>query len=353
MNREPFRHRYHAAMWRLTRILGLAALALLPSATGCASLPGPYEPAQVVWPDGVEPTTPEGEPQIERGEAWGVMDEVISWTLGLPSKVFALDPRADNHQVSPEVEEAIQRYIDVNGLTDLKVRINQYDPAGEWQRLFRNEKMALPLRLTFGVISVLADTIFPGRIFGGDRYNPYTDTVSIYSDLRSWAWQELAGAKQYAESNYRWFKALSAALPFGQGIQEYRATTDAVRFAWHHGSYEEVQECTRAIFPAYGTYFSGWGRTIAIPPTIPWGPIVATGVLLVPGHLVGRIQAAHPSWEEARRDQDSGEPRRRKLWPEKKEPGETPPDLTRNGSGRSEQPQRNVRNNLLAQGESR
>ena len=38
-------------------------------------------------------------------------------------------------------------------------------------------------------------TIFPGRVFGGDRYNPFTNTINLYSDHPSIALHEAAHAK--------------------------------------------------------------------------------------------------------------------------------------------------------------
>jgi hypothetical protein len=84
-------------------------------------------------------------------------------------------------------EGAIRQYLAVSGLDKVKVRVNQYDPAGEWQRLRDNHSVSGPVRYTIGTLSVVGCTVLPGRVFGGDHYNPYTNSVYLYSDVPAMA----------------------------------------------------------------------------------------------------------------------------------------------------------------------
>ena len=51
----------------------------------------------------------------------------------------------------------------VNELDQVKVRINQYDPFGEWQRLGANRSVSWPVRYSLGTLAVVGYTVLPGR----------------------------------------------------------------------------------------------------------------------------------------------------------------------------------------------
>lgn len=151
------------------------SLLLLVFCSGCATVPYRYanrpESAKVLKlrPD---------EKQIERGRPNAFVD-VLGWIFGIPSKIILLDSRVDNHRISPQTELALQEYLQRNAVTNVKVRINQYAPGREWSRLVRNKSVGAGWRYTFGVITTLFYTILPGRLFGGDNYNPFTNTINI------------------------------------------------------------------------------------------------------------------------------------------------------------------------------
>ena len=68
-------------------------------------------------------------------------------------------------------------------------------------------------RYTFGTISWLGDTIFPGRLLGGDHYNPYTNTVNIFSDAPAIGLHESGHAKDWARRKYKGTYAAIYGLP--------------------------------------------------------------------------------------------------------------------------------------------
>ena len=120
--------------------------------------------------------------QIERGKRRPVLDGV-GWVFGIPSKVILWDRRVENHNVSADTEEAIRQYLDDNDLDHVKVRINQYAPLEDWRRLRANKTVGWGYRYTFGALSVAGEAILPGRLIGGDHYNPFTGTIHLYSDV--------------------------------------------------------------------------------------------------------------------------------------------------------------------------
>ena len=65
-----------------------------------------------------------------------------------------------------ETEQNLAQYLEANGLTSTKVRINQYDPIGEWRRLRANKEVGAGWRYTVGAFGTVIYTVLPGRVFG-------------------------------------------------------------------------------------------------------------------------------------------------------------------------------------------
>lgn len=223
------------------------------------------------------------EPQIERGQPRPVLD-AVGWVVGIPSKILLLDYRVSSHCVSAKTEVALQDYLNTNGLDKVKVRINQYDPCGEWSRLRQNRSVCWPVRYTVGTLSVVGYTLLPGRIFGGDGYNPYTNTVSLYSDVAPLGLYAAGHAKEFAHQEHKTLYALSTDLPLVNIGPETRAARDALDYLAFSGSSDELQQGYRSISPACalecGQPLQSWtGLPVVLP-------------ALVVGHAAGQIKAA-------------------------------------------------------------
>lgn len=223
---------------------------------------------------------------IERGERRPVLDGV-GWVMGVPGKIILWDRRVDNHAVSAETEEAIRRYLEANNLSHVKVRINQYAPLDDWRRLRANKTVGWGYRYTIGALSVAGEAVLPGRVFGGDRYNPYTGTIHLYSDIPAIALHEGGHAKDFTRRKHPGTYGLVTALPFGSLWPEAIATGDAIAYAEQQNNPELEQESYRILFPAYGTYLGGSIGDVAAPVALP----VYAGAV-VAGHAAGRVRAA-------------------------------------------------------------
>ncbi len=225
------------------------------------------------------------EPQIQRGQPRPVID-AVGWVIGIPNKILLWDRRVDNHSISQETEESISQYLSLNGLVSAKVRLNQYQPIDDWRRLVRNDSVGPLWRLTFGSISVLGETIFPGRIFGGDHYNPYTDTIHVYSDIPAIALHEGGHAKDFARRKWKGTYAFAYVLPVVPLYHESVASSDVIAYLESHGSPNDQAEAARILYPAYGTYVGGAAGTFfpSVSAPIYYGSLVT-------GHAAGRYQA--------------------------------------------------------------
>jgi hypothetical protein len=255
----------------------------------CARVPYPYT-SYAEKPDTLR--LREGEPQIARGEPVPVVDALGHYVFSLPSKLLLWNWRVDNHRISPETEETVAAYLKANGLRQVKVRLNQYEPRDEWRRLVRNSAMPGFWRYTFGVLTCAEYTALPGRLFGGDCYNPYTNSVSIYSDHRAIALHECAHAKDFAgrSRGMKGWYSFMRLLPIVPFYQEEIATGDAIGYVRDIEDGRLEKSSYKILYPAYCTYIAGEGlRWVRVQW---WVSYAVTYAAVIPGHIVGRIKAA-------------------------------------------------------------
>ncbi|MBI3292359.1 MAG: hypothetical protein HYZ73_06075 [Elusimicrobia bacterium] len=258
------------------RSRGLAYVLVL-TMTGCA-IARPYVPQG-------------GHATISRGHPILPVD-VVGNVFGLLSKVLFLSWKLDNHAISPTTEAYLTRYLDSpNNMTEgTHFSLNEYAPGRALSRLVNNHKVAWPYRLLLGFpVTLIFDVILPGRLFagflGGDSYNPFTDTVSIYSDLPSVALHEAGHAHDMNQRCYKGTYAAIRLIPFVDLYQEFEATDEALRYLVETGDHKEEIAAYKILYPAYGSYVGSY----IFPPIGTLGGIVI-------GHIAGRSTA----WEKTK-----------------------------------------------------
>ena len=201
-----------------------------------------------------------GEPQIEHGRPHKFIDGV-GWVFGIPEKIALWDRRASNHDVSPETEQKLTEYMAANGMESTKVRINQYDPGGEWRRLVDNKSVGAGWRYTFGALRTLGYTILPGRVFsgfvGGDSYNPYTDSIYVYSDIPAVAVEQGAQAKNVHWREHPGTYASIYSLPVLSLFPGKAAKSEVYEYVALNGTYDEQLAVRDSLYPKYGMEIGG------------------------------------------------------------------------------------------------
>lgn len=267
---------------------------------GCVTVP--YELGGRIENDGSY-VMPEGEPQFERGNPhWFLDASDWIWPGSWLGKLLLWNYKVDSHELSPDTENTIKQYIAANDLKNVKVRLNQYRPGGEWKRLFKNKSVGAGWRYTLGILSTVYYTIFPGRFFGGDNYNPYTHTINIYSDIPAVALHEGGHAKDFTRSTYKGTYAFFTALPLVPLYSEAIATNDAVSYLRAERDFQGEKGAYNILYPAYGTHLGGNAAVF-----FPKYRFLISAAAAVTGHIVGRIRSGTldpedqvPSDEEAR-----------------------------------------------------
>jgi len=214
------------------------------------------------------------------------------WLFGVPRKLLLWDRRVDNHDVSDRTTESIATFAEMHQLDGLCARINQYDPIDEFSRLRKNTTVAPGWRYTLGTMSVISYTLVPGRIIGLDKYNPYTNSVYVHSDVPALAVEATAYAKDVRSRTLPGTYAAVNQLPFVSIWHESVNVRDAVAFVEQHGTPEERVDGLRVLHANYGS-------TIALATGA--GPIAQIGGA-VAGQFTGRFQAA---WLERKADESA------------------------------------------------
>ena len=237
-------------MVRHLRIL-LAVLALAWSAASLRSEELPPQP---------QPAPAEAklcdDPQFEHGQPHKIVDGV-GWVFGIPKRIILWDRRAVNHHVSAETEQYLAQYLEANGLDSTKVRINQYDPVGEWRRLGANKEVGAGWRYTVGAVGTLTYTLLPGRLFGADRYNPYTDSVYIYSDIPCLAQEQAARAKLVHTRPHPGTYAALTSLPVVRLWPQKKSKNDVLDYTLANGTAAQQEEATRVLYAEFGAEVGG------------------------------------------------------------------------------------------------
>lgn len=218
---------------------------------------------------------------IEFGKRLPVIDG-IGWCIGIPDKLLLWDRRVSNHRISEDTAIVMADYLAENDLPHIKVRANQYAPLEDFKRLRKNTTVAWPWRYSIGLVSVAGEAILPGRLFGGDHFNPYTQTIHLYSDIPAIALHEGGHAKDFARRKYQ--GTYAAAYLFVPLWHETIASRDAFSYLEDRGEVERVKEANRILYPAYGTYLGSGIGSLASGASVPiyYGSVLA-------GHINGRL----------------------------------------------------------------
>lgn len=232
-------------------------------------------------------------PQLQRGAPLPPVD-VLGNILSLPAKLLLWSWKFNLHSISPQTEDTLVEYLearDLPALDEAAFRLNQYAPAQDLSRLIKNRHVAWPYRLVIGLpVTLVFDVLLPGRLFPwGDYYNPYTNTVHLYSDHPANALHEAGHAHDLAKRRFKGTYAASRLIPFVDLYQEYQATREAIGYLKERGDHPTELSAYKILYPAYGSYAGSYL----------FPPIGTIGGVLV-GHAAGRSCAAlqRRSYEE-------------------------------------------------------
>ena len=245
---------------------------------------------------------------IERGTPNKTLDR-IGKIVGFPARILPMNSKINDHHIAPETEEKLTTYLERNDLTDVTVYVNHYDPKEQWQKLHENKLIGAGWRYTIGSVSVIGYTLLPGRIFGGDRYNPFTNSLYLNSDVSVIALREAAYAKDVHSRKLPGTYAVTQEFPFVGLWSDSRAVRDVIGYAHAEEDWETEQQAYKVLFPQMGVESTSIGGTFLS--SVWWGgPVLAASGAAV-GHVTGRTlakrEAAKHKYSESPEDAPDAE----------------------------------------------
>jgi len=204
--------------------------------------------------------------QVQRGQPRPIID-IAGRVLGLPNRIAIGKSGIDNHDISPATEMKIVNYLEQNGLDTVLVRSNQYAPFDELKRMVANDQIRPIWKSTFGTYNLLKYTLLPGRLTGGDWYNPYSNSLHVYSDVPSLAISRAAYAQDVrTRVNPGAYVAIKD-IPLVGLSHETTATQLALR--WYEDKPQEIEAAQEVLLPSYGASVGG-----QIASLVPYGETV-------------------------------------------------------------------------------
>lgn len=252
---------------------------------GCAIAPNRPGQLQALAPAASDVTIVYGKPnRIADG---------IGTAIGLPARLLTLHPSVNNHEFSDATRTQLVSYLQKNNIADVYVRVNQYDPAGEWRRLRENSRIAPGWKYTVGLLPLTMYTLVPGRIFGGDLYNPFTNSLYINSDIPAVALHEAAYAKDVRDRQLPGTYAAMNEVPFLALWRHVHGVNEVVAYAQSEQDWDIERETYRVVYPMIGMHLASGGMHTVL------GNEPLEGMFLTPLLPLGGALAGHAAGELA------------------------------------------------------
>jgi len=220
------------------------ALLLTVTFVGCASGPNPYQhlTARDELRESSDAITFKyGKPNI-------VLDGMQK-VVELPSRLLLGGRLSDNHTPSEETRETLTDYMQQNNIADVPVMVNQYDPLGEWKRLYENDEIAPVWKYTAGTFTMINYMIMPGRVLKRDDYNPFTNSLYVNSGRLSDSLHAAAYAKDVHNRQASGAYAAVNTLPLVTLWKTTRAVNDVVCYAQAQDNWQLESGVYRDQYP--------------------------------------------------------------------------------------------------------
>jgi hypothetical protein len=220
--------------------------------------------------------------------AFGTPDptlDTLTQIVRAPARLLPLGPPVER-ELSLATAHTVNDYLKDNELDDLRIEIRTYDPAGQWRRLRDNRRMSPLWKYGAGSLSLLKYTLFPGRVWGTNGYNPYTETLSVNSDRPTELMMEAAVAKDFRTRRFPGPYAAFTALPGPALIRYGRAADDVAAYARAEQNWELETLAYRKIYPqSVSQGLRGVGPLVSIFVGVAWWmrPVIGLG-----GSALGR-----------------------------------------------------------------
>ncbi len=214
----------------------------------------------------------------------------IERAVHYPSQVFRQWFPPKLPEADPELQRlrAIQTatdYLDDNGLRGVYVDVREYNPREQWSRLRSNTRIAPFWKYTGGTLYHIGYCVVPGRAFGLDSYNGFTNTLSVNSTSPANAILHAGYVKKLYDQKYPGTYIAGNWLPIMPLLRDTSVSSDVLTYARLKGDWPLEKDLLPTAYAKIG------GDTVAqatsLIPGVAYLPFYFTPILKVAGNAAG------------------------------------------------------------------
>ena len=226
------------------------------------------------------------------------MERVVQYPIKALKKWFRdpKKPEDDPVVLQEQTLHVAQQYLAKNELQDVYIDIRQYDPKTQWARIKANPRISPFWKYTGGALNVATYSIFPGRVFHFDTYDPFSNTLSINSSNPNSSLYQAGMCKEYRSKYFQGTYAILQKAPFVPIVQNTRVTSDVLTYARVHDLWEFEKQLYPTAYANLASSIVSEGflfvpRSMGLPfYTSPLASMAAGAVGGASGYLVAKQQ---------------------------------------------------------------
>ena len=203
-------------------------------------------------------------------------------------------PEADSTTLRLQAVQSATDYLDDNGLKGVFVDVREYNPREQWNRLQDNKLVSPFWKYTGGSLYHVGYCIFPGRAFGVDSYNGFTNTLSINSTSPSKSLLRAGYVKKLYEQRYPGTYLAVNWLPIFPLFRDSAVASDVMTYARVKEKWPLEKELLPQVYAQMGG--DAVSQATSLVPGVSYLPFyfkpLLTGAGKVAGGATGKVVAS-------------------------------------------------------------
>lgn len=216
----------------------------------------------------------------------------IERTVQYPKKTYRkwfppAKPEGDPEVLRLQAVETATDYLDDNGLMGVYVDVREYNPREQWRRLQTNTRISPFWKYTGGAVYHLGYCVFPGRAFGRDSYNSYTNTLSVNSTSSAKSILQAGYVKKLYDQRYPGTYIAANWLPIVPLFRDKAIADDVLTYT----RMKESWPLERELFPQVYAQMGGdtVSQATSIIPVVAYVPFYFKPLLTAAGSTAGGV----------------------------------------------------------------
>lgn len=216
----------------------------------------------------------------------------IERTVQYPAKVFrkwfpSSKPAEEPAALRLQAVQSATDYLDDNGLNGVYVDVREYNPGGQWNRLQNNRSISPFWKYTGGTLNHVGYCVLPGRAFGRDSYNGFTNTLSINSTSPANSLLQAGYVKKLYDQQYPGTYLTANLLPILPLFRDSAVASDVLTYTRVKEQWQLEKELLPQVYAQLGG--DAVSQATSIIPGIAYIPFYFKPILTGTGRAVGGV----------------------------------------------------------------